>query len=190
VLASTGCFYVIELQTDQGIVQVSTPFKIILGILAALVGLIVYNGIKAQSDDPDSSGQSTTSQTTALADSSRAIGNAGNASSNSTSELPSSESPVDVQVRVETQSIQMDDTGMLPPLITHPNRIYIVAKIDRVTIKNVVINRGNCSIVDYKNRLPAIMGYGQTWEIYTSSGCNVIEVSVDTDHGTWTANYQ
>lgn len=97
---------------------------------------------------------------------------------------------MDVQARVETQSIQMDDTGMLPPLITHPNRIYIVAKIDRVTIKNVVINRGNCSIVDYKNRLPAIMGYGQTWEIYTSSGCNVIEVSVDTDHGTWTANYQ
>lgn len=60
MLASTGCFYVIELQTDQGIVQVSTPFKIILGILAALVGLIVYNGIKAQSDDVDSSSRSTT----------------------------------------------------------------------------------------------------------------------------------
>lgn len=58
MLASTRCFYVIELQTDQGIVQVSTPFKIILGILAALVGLIVYNGIKAQSDDANSSSRS------------------------------------------------------------------------------------------------------------------------------------
>lgn len=190
MLASTRCFYVIELQTDQGIVQVSTPFKIILGILAALVGLIVYNGIKAQSEDADSSGLSTNSQTAALAESSRAIGNAGNASSNSTSELPSSESPVDVQVRVLTENLDLDPVGHTTSLTVHPNRIYIVAKIDRVTIKNVVINRGNCSIVDYKNRLPAIMRYGQTWEIYTSSGCNVIEVSVDTDHGTWTANYQ
>jgi len=98
--------------------------------------------------------------------------------------------------------------------VTNDNKIKITATADTVQINNVVANRGNCIVgstvlvgdpttPEYhaetkKPDFPKQLSFGQSWETDTyaksdpthSGTCNVIEVSVDTNQGSWVTSYQ
>lgn len=67
----------------------------------------------------------------------------------------------------------------------------ITSLVDNVTIMGLTINRGNCSIIDNNtiNKVKKVFNikYGQYVEYHYMSDCSVLEVSVDTNMGTWTS---
>ena len=91
----------------------------------------------------------------------------------------SSDSPVDIKV-VEAKS-------NLYGGVTVPT-IYVTSVVDSVTIKDVLVNKGNCRM-SFNTEFPYNLKYG---EKYATSGviCNVIQVDVITDQGTWTNNFK
>ena len=69
------------------------------------------------------------------------------------------------------------------------NEIKITSLVSQVIVKDVVVNRGNCKVSKSDESLPFVLAYGEDHEIFMP-GCNVIEVSVVTDKGDWTANFK
>jgi hypothetical protein len=63
-------------------------------------------------------------------------------------------------------------------------QILVTAISDEVTIKHIILNRGNCKAVGPTN---AVIRFGQQIEYYAS--CDPIEVDVSTNNGTWTFNF-
>jgi len=75
--------------------------------------------------------------------------------------------------------------------------IHITSLVDNVTIKSLVVNRGNC-VVDntyygYVNGslrvsavLPTKLGYGKKVKVHIIKGCTVMEAEVITDKGAFT----
>lgn len=71
---------------------------------------------------------------------------------------------------------------------------YLSAKVisvsDKVTIKDITINKGNCNLLNskHKERMPAQIAFGQSFEL-AFENCDVIEVGVSTDKGDWYFSY-
>lgn len=99
--------------------------------------------------------------------------------------------PIDIQVQTKHESIGTEYNGDEAvgsgPTISW-DEIQITGKTDHVVIKGIIANRGNCRISSSVS-LPATLAFGQRLDIPTS-GCNVIEVAVDTDQGSWQARFQ
>lgn len=66
--------------------------------------------------------------------------------------------------------------------------LRITSKADGLLIKDVKVNRGNCKFSNtYYSPGKTKLNFGQTSYIGNlSSGCNVMEVQVITNQGTWT----
>jgi hypothetical protein len=64
--------------------------------------------------------------------------------------------------------------------------IKIISRLDSTTIKNVIVNRGNCRIDDLatwsasNSELPRTLKFGQSLKIVVEN-CKPIEVQVNTD---------
>jgi hypothetical protein len=104
-----------------------------------------------------------------------------------------SEDPIDLQIEDYDETVCYVNCGSsnnLPEeFITHTyTRVIVQAKADSVTVESVGINRGNCRFIG--SMLPQQLNFGehitlvvQKNDTIFAKGCNVIEVSVETDQG-------
>lgn len=97
------------------------------------------------------------------------------------SDDPNAPAPVRADIKVLQDS--MGDPSM--PYARYYDRLTITAIADKVEIDGISINRGHCS--DKRTQLPATLAYGQ--QISFDPNCSVLEVTVDTDQGSWTMNF-
>ena len=69
--------------------------------------------------------------------------------------------------------------------------IIITSNQDGVIVSDVKINRGNCrNFFDQRQgSLPANLSFGASYDTITDKGCNVIEVEVSTNLGTFSRNF-
>lgn len=69
--------------------------------------------------------------------------------------------------------------------------LYITSITDKITIKDVTVNRGNCQGINYaKSKLPKVLKYGQQIDYTIMAGCKVKEIKVITNMGERTFNVQ
>lgn len=68
-------------------------------------------------------------------------------------------------------------------------RVYVTSLDDSITVKQVVINRGNCSINRYLPQVPVRLGYSQSVYAVTSPVCDILEVKVMTNKGDVVYNF-
>lgn len=77
-----------------------------------------------------------------------------------------------------------------------PNGILYVevqSDVNRITIQNVVVNRGNCDVssTGQMRVYPSTLGYGDVEKYRTyASSCHIREVQVITDQGSYIFNMQ
>lgn len=85
-----------------------------------------------------------------------------------------------------------------PALNLHEQRIHIQSLTDKITLNDVVVNRGNCRIrkmpAVYMGSkpvplVPSILVYGKEVAIRIDGPCNVAEINVITDQGSWVMKY-
>lgn len=95
----------------------------------------------------------------------------------STESALASEAPVSVEVGKRINQV----TGQANPLI------IVTSRSDLVNIRDVIVNRGNCSVFAYDlGAKERSLRYGQT-VTYRSNNCKkVLEIVIDTDKGSWT----
>jgi len=60
-------------------------------------------------------------------------------------------------------------------------RLTFTSHVDNLTIKNVIVNRGNCKTQQSSGRLPQVIQFGQKY--MATVYCNPIEVQVTSDQG-------
>jgi hypothetical protein len=73
------------------------------------------------------------------------------------------------------------------------SKVYITSRSDSVVIKKIVVNRGNCQDAEAMPWKPVRLGFGNTVDrLFVGKGfmsaCNILEIAIDTDKGTWTFN--
>jgi hypothetical protein len=66
--------------------------------------------------------------------------------------------------------------------------VEIVSKADLLTIQDVNVNRGNCK--RSTNNLPKKLKFGEKVLFVFNPQCNVIQINVKTDQGSWEFNKQ
>lgn len=89
--------------------------------------------------------------------------------------------------------IKVETFNKVHPAGTRYATVVVTARDDSVTVKNIVVNRGNCRIANQKfpfttNKetiLPATLRYGQSIEVSFYNNCVSSEVNVTTDKGGW-----
>jgi uncharacterized protein len=93
--------------------------------------------------------------------------------------------PASSPVRVEIGKKYMESWHDVYP------HIIITSNQDGVIISDVKINRGNCrNFFDQRQgSLPANLGFGASYDTITDKGCNVIEVEVSTNFGTFSRSF-
>ncbi|CNL00140.1 hypothetical protein [Yersinia kristensenii] len=72
-------------------------------------------------------------------------------------------------------------------------KIYVTSRTDSLLIKKITVNRGNCQDAEAMPWKPVRLGFGNTTDrLFVGkgfmSGCNALEIAVDTDRGAWTFN--
>lgn len=80
--------------------------------------------------------------------------------------------------------IPLDVTKGVVPTGSYPLKgVKVTAIVDRVTITGITVDRGNCKNVSGRgiSRLPAELGYGQSFEFIMPMNCNVREVVIQTN---------
>lgn len=67
--------------------------------------------------------------------------------------------------------------------------IKVYSEVNRVTIRGLEVNRGNCSVTKggISGTADGVTVFGESQNYY-APGCNVREVVVYTDQGNWTFN--
>lgn len=65
--------------------------------------------------------------------------------------------------------------------------LHLTSVVDRVEVRKVEVNRGNCEIL--RSSLPSVLGYGQQMDIHLNNDCMPREVEVITDQGTRTFTF-
>ncbi len=75
---------------------------------------------------------------------------------------------------------------------------YVLVKVkaisDEVIVEDVIVNRGNCKIenknvLNGKAILPKKLKFGESVSVSFSGPCEVAQVDVVTDDGSWTVEY-
>jgi PBP1b-binding outer membrane lipoprotein LpoB len=93
------------------------------------------------------------------------------------------QAPVELQIN-EMQDTMFNTGGVVPVA-------EITSITDLVTVEDVIGNRGNCQMTAYaKSKLPKELKYGEKISIGFPLGCNLREIDVVTDQGSWTFNKQ
>jgi len=67
-------------------------------------------------------------------------------------------------------------------------QVIVTSVSDSVTIKNVIVNKGNCKY-DKSGDFPAKLSYGQELKILVWR-CNILRVDVDTNQGGWSVEFK
>ena len=76
----------------------------------------------------------------------------------------------------------------------HQQRVHVQSLTDSVTIKDIVVNRGNCPIQKIPTvyagskpvpLVPSTLPYGKEIAVYVKGPCNVAEINVITSQGDW-----
>ena len=71
--------------------------------------------------------------------------------------------------------------------------VDVTAVVDKITIENIIVNRGNCKIenVTYNGRrkLPRKLVFGESVSVSFGTPCYASEVEVETNQGSWTMAY-
>ncbi|MEI9746074.1 hypothetical protein [Enterobacter ludwigii] len=89
--------------------------------------------------------------------------------------------------------IKVETFNRVHPAGTRYATVVVTARDDGVTVKNIVVNRGNCRIDNQKylyssNKetiLPAALHYGQSVKVNFYKECVASEVVVTTSKGAW-----
>jgi hypothetical protein len=71
-------------------------------------------------------------------------------------------------------------------------KIYITSVVDNLEIKNVIVNKGHCTLLGgkpIKNIFPKKLHYSQRVEIPLSITCHVIRIDIKTNQGDWNVEY-
>ncbi|HDR2590564.1 hypothetical protein ACEV60_20555 [Enterobacter ludwigii] len=80
----------------------------------------------------------------------------------------------------------------------HQQRVHVQSLNDSVTIKDIVINRGNCPIQKMPTvyagskpvaLIPSTLPYGKEIAVYIKGPCSVAEINVITSQGDWMMKY-
>lgn len=80
------------------------------------------------------------------------------------------------------------NTKYLEPNIITKKYLKVTAKTDDITVREIEINRGNCSVLNYDAPLkPSHLRFGQS--LYFWITCDPIETKVGTDHGLYTFSW-
>ena len=66
-------------------------------------------------------------------------------------------------------------------------KVLITSKADKVTINNVIVNKGNCQPAFKINS--TTLKYGEQMEVRYRRNCNVIRVEAVTDQGNWVSEF-
>ncbi|EMN8583233.1 TPA: hypothetical protein ACG04Z_000534 [Klebsiella aerogenes] len=73
----------------------------------------------------------------------------------------------------------------------HQQRVHVQSLTDSVTIKDIVVNRGNCPIQKIptvyagSKLVPSTLPYGKEIAVYIKGPCSVAEINVITSQGDW-----
>lgn len=93
-----------------------------------------------------------------------------------------------LSVHAETPPIKVNSgpSGVGPSY----SKVYITALVDSIVVKKITVNRGNCKDAEAIPWRPVRISFGNTYDrIFTGqtilAGCNILEIAVDTDQGTW-----
>lgn len=62
-------------------------------------------------------------------------------------------------------------------------RIYITSLTDSILLTGVAINRNNCKIHRYDNKLPVQLKFSQSTYVVVPAPCNILEVNISTQNG-------
>lgn len=62
--------------------------------------------------------------------------------------------------------------------------IEVVSKIDGLTIKSIVANRGNCKVGYYRG-VSENMKYGNSLKAILAKGCRLLSIKIVTNKGSW-----
>lgn len=101
------------------------------------------------------------------------------------------ESPVPAEVALDPGFEVAVVAAQDPAFYSSYGQITIKAISDHVTIESLEINRGNCTVGGFgKRKLPANLKFGQSLRINSSAGCEVIEINVTADSGSWTYSFK
>lgn len=80
----------------------------------------------------------------------------------------------------------------------HQQRVHVQSLTDSVTIKDIVVNRGNCPIQKIPSvyagskpvpLVPSTLPYGKEIAVYIKGPCGVAEIYVITSQGDWLMKY-
>ena len=80
----------------------------------------------------------------------------------------------------------------------HQQRVHVQSLTDSVTIKDIVVNRGNCPIQKMPTvyagskpvpLVPSTLPYGKEIAVYIKGPCSVAEINVITSQGDWLMKY-
>lgn len=148
-----------------------TPFKV---LWAFIIVLVVGSGIYAVLNQSEGTDGNASAMATSSTGSNDGVGS--NSQRNSTAQAP---------VRADIQVVRdmLGDPSM--PFASYSDRLMITAITDKVVVTDITINRGHCS--NAGAQLPETLVYGQ--RIRLDPSCSVLEVTVDTDQGQWTMNF-
>jgi len=80
----------------------------------------------------------------------------------------------------------------------HQQRVHVQSRTDSVTIKDVVVNRGNCPIQKMPTvyagskpvpLVPSTLSFGKEIAVYIKGPCSVAEINIITSQGDWLMKY-
>ncbi|MDP3008352.1 MAG: hypothetical protein Q8N30_04690 [Methylococcales bacterium] len=63
--------------------------------------------------------------------------------------------------------------------------ITVTSMVDAITIEDIIVNRGNCSLEGFRGSLPAKLKFGEIFTIPLPLSCSAIEIIANTDKGKW-----
>jgi len=75
--------------------------------------------------------------------------------------------------------------------ISYP-KIHITSTEDNLKIKNVIVNKGHCKLLNgnpIKNAFPKKLNYSQKVDIPLDVNCDVLRIDVKTNQGNWHVEY-
>ena len=101
------------------------------------------------------------------------------------------QAPVQVQVRIHNDHVGTTYNGGVavgPGLPVQWQELSIISMADGLQLQDVVINRGRCPIPPQQDHFPRRLAMGRHLDLDLYQ-CDVVEVTVRTDQGDWTEQF-
>jgi len=68
-------------------------------------------------------------------------------------------------------------------------KIKVTAISDEIAVEDIVVNRGNCKIINVGKKFPNTLKFGEYVSVTVPTSCSVSEIEVVTDDGDWSMSY-